>query len=1477
MKKLLSLLVITVMIIAESFAMLVALMPNTYAETETQTTVTRGEWIKELVATFEMSVDEDNYPDNYFSDINKDSKYYYDIMVATEFGVIDIEAGEEVKPNDVTTREFAAHTLNFCLGFELEESSYTYKDNCTYKDDVQIALNRGWFSLSNGNALPNIAITTEEKEIMITDAKSVIESTKIDSSFNNKYKFAEGVIEVTEYAKIDENNIVTIEGLTKQISVGKTIVVYSEGFPVVYIAKKVTKNGTKTIIETSEGDKDAAILSVQQQGDTDISVSEFDAAEGVIAEYVETEQQARTLSLAKGVSITKNSIYAEKTIKLSNGIKTKVTLNLSDLKIQSKIDTIGGNYYISVSGKSTLTGTVSADVIAEALGSSTIEFGKIRVFGVGEISVAVELELNGKVTVSYVGKFEAGLQYSRSKGFRLVKTFKKTKFSSVIEATAKIGIKVQCGVDIIAAKASIYATTGIKAKYVSETYNDGKRPAICTQISGWLYATVGASATLGIKPLQKSFQKSIDIYSFSNSPVRLSYHYEDRVKVQSCTRGKDYKYLTAEDSRYGICSYGDASSTGYDSNGKEIIIYTYTLNDSGDAIITGYKGNSSILAIPSTIDGYKVVEIGSSAFANNASIVYVTIPDTITKINSKAFRNCTNITSVIFEEGVLTTIGSYAFDGCSSIISIEIPDTVTLIDYGSFRECTNLRRLYLPKNIQTGGYATEKAYPGPFYGCLNLKNVTFGEGTTIINTGIFQYTGIEEITIPENVTEIAYKAFVDCIKLKNINWNKKLTKIGAKAFGGCVLLEEAILPDTLRVVGTGAFQNNSSLKKVYLPKNTVAGDYVLENSQYPAPFNNCLNIETIEFATGIKRIPKGMFGYTGIKNITIPNTVTTIEDKAFYSCKYLETVTIPSSVKKIGSRVFNNSGIKELIIPNTVESIGTYLVAGDKALTKITLPNTLTSIPDGTCLQCTNLKEITLPEKVTEINYEAFKECESLEKINWSKSIKYIKSYTFYGCKSLKELNIPNTVEEIWKYAFYNNDGLTKVTIPNSVTFLSNYVFYDCDNLQNISLGNGITEIKESTFEHCDSLKEIVLPNKVKSIEKNAFKDCVNLVRVTIPKSTTTISESAFSYPDLITIVGVKGSYAETFAEENYFTYEELKEKHNYTKKVTAPTCTKKGYTTYTCTDCGYSYKDNYTNPVGHRIVNDTLIAATTSKNGKEKGTHCSVCNKILSGNNSIAKINRVSLSATSYIYDRKAKKPSVTVKDRKENKIDSKYYTVKYNNNTKIGKASAKVIFKGKYSGTKTVYFNIVPKKVTGLKAKKQTTTSITFNWSKVTEASGYELYKYNSSKKKWEKIKTTSKTSYTVKNLKVGTTYRFKVRAYKKVNNETYCSSYSSVLTTTTKTSTPKILRVTSKSKKATINWKKVSGAKGYEIWMATSKKGKYSKIKTVTKGNTVKYTKSSLKKNKTYYFKIRTYRTVDGKKVYSSYSTVKSIKVK
>ena len=185
-------------------------------------------------------------------------------------------------------------------------------------------------------------------------------------------------------------------------------------------------------------------------------------------------------------------------------------------------------------------------------------------------------------------------------------------------------------------------------------------------------------------------------------------------------------------------------------------------------------------------------------------------------------------------------------------------------------------------------------------------------------------------------------------------------------------------------------------------------------------------------------------------------------------------------------------------------------------------------------------------------------------------------------------------------------------------------------------------------------------------------------------------------------------------------------------------------------------------------------------------------------------------------------------------------------------------------------------PATVTGLKSYSNKTTSVKLSWKKVSGAKGYEVYRYSTKYKKYVKIKTTSATNCYNSGLKAGNTYYYKVRAYKDASGKVLYGDFSKTLKTATAPS--KVTKV--KAKKASkskikLSWKKVKGASGYAVYMKTGN-GKYKRVKTITKGSTVKYTKAKLKKGKKYTFKIRAYKKAD-KNIYGSYSTGKSYKLR
>lgn len=189
-------------------------------------------------------------------------------------------------------------------------------------------------------------------------------------------------------------------------------------------------------------------------------------------------------------------------------------------------------------------------------------------------------------------------------------------------------------------------------------------------------------------------------------------------------------------------------------------------------------------------------------------------------------------------------------------------------------------------------------------------------------------------------------------------------------------------------------------------------------------------------------------------------------------------------------------------------------------------------------------------------------------------------------------------------------------------------------------------------------------------------------------------------------------------------------------------------------------------------------------------------------------------------------------------------------------------------------------PNKVSGIKATSNSYNSIKLTWNKtVNGANGYAVYRSTSKDGKYTLRKTiTSKNTieFTDTGLDTNTTYYYKVRAYRMIADKKKYGSYSEIVCAKPVLSKTTIT-VSSKSKKATIKWNKVLGASGYKVYSATSSDGTYSLKKTITSINTLSYTNTNLVSGKTYYYKVRAYRNVNGKVVYGPYSAVKSKKIK
>ena len=283
--------------------------------------------------------------------------------------------------------------------------------------------------------------------------------------------------------------------------------------------------------------------------------------------------------------------------------------------------------------------------------------------------------------------------------------------------------------------------------------------------------------------------------------------------------------------------------------------------------------------------------------------------------------------------------------------------------------------------------------------------------------------------------------------------------------------------------------------------------------------------------------------YTGSATaLAIPSklyryTVTSIGEGAFNGCASLTSVTIPNSVTSIGPQAFRDcTALKSITIPNSVTSIGYEAFSGCTALASVTIPNSVTSVDREAFFGCTSLASITIPDSVTSIGDWAFLGC-ALTSVTLPNSVTKIYNYTFYDCTALTSIAIPNSVTSISDYAFYGCTALTSVIIPNSVTSIGEEAFAGCTALTDITIPDSVTSIGAYAFLCCTALESISIPNSVTSIGEEAFYGCTALTSITIPDSVTSIGYGAFYDSGLTTIYGYTGSYAETFASADGYTF----------------------------------------------------------------------------------------------------------------------------------------------------------------------------------------------------------------------------------------------------------------------------------------------------------------------------------------------------
>ena len=624
---------------------------------------------------------------------------------------------------------------------------------------------------------------------------------------------------------------------------------------------------------------------------------------------------------------------------------------------------------------------------------------------------------------------------------------------------------------------------------------------------------------------------------------------------------------TYQDSDWNVFDLVENCNIVFEDNlTKELCVNAWDLNFDGEL---SYREAAAVTSLnnefyESNITRFNELQyftgltsIGEEDFGDCEQLTAVTLPPTVTQIESYAFENCQSLTNITFGENI-GTIHNYAFSTCQGLWFIKVEATTppslgedafygaeidipvyvpcgTKTDYQNDSDWDIFEDYNIVDMCDTIQFADAavRAICLDNWDTNNDGYLSYGEAAAVTSigevfSGNLSIQTFNELWYFTGLTEISDNAFMGCAWLSSIEMPPTIAHIGSLAFYN-TQLNNMYIPYATQTIGWLAFGSCNSLTSFSIPpsvtyiegnpfSNCPALNYIWVESGNPVydARNNCKAI--IETATNTL--------VTGCKNTVIPDDVTALGSYAFSGQTALTIITLPASITSLGNGVFENcTGLTEVNVQaETPPTMGYNVFDGVSDDLVINIPcGTKAAYSESWVPYAANLYDGCAYIEFADANVEAI--CAS----NWGSDghITYAQaaavttlntsgesnSSVFKGNQaitSFDELQYFTGLTSIEAYAFSGCRALTSITLPPAITSIGNYAFANCRVLTPFALPSTLTSIGSAAFGNCYALTAIDLPENLISIGGSAFQGCTSLTSIVIPASVTDIGTNPF-------------------------------------------------------------------------------------------------------------------------------------------------------------------------------------------------------------------------------------------------------------------------------------------------------------------------------------------------------------------------------